>query len=214
VIRAWANDWLFPRLVGVVLRLLARTWRIELADRSGLTRAEASGGPLIWIFWHNRLLIAPILYERFFSQRRGAALISRSKDGELLAACIRYFGGEVVRGSTSRGGSPALANLRRLLSEGCDIYITPDGPRGPRYNMGPGAVWLALQSGAPILPVNAEFSRVWRLGGWDGFIIPKPFARIAVTLQPLHKCVEESGKSDDQHVSELLGILMRETILH
>ncbi len=120
----------------------------------------------------------------------------------------------MVRGSTSRGGSPALARLHKLLNEGCDVYITPDGPRGPRYKMGPGAVWLALRSGTPILPVNVEYSSVWRLGSWDGFIIPKPFAKIEVTLQRLHHCSEESSKSDAEHVSDLRAILMHQTILH
>jgi lysophospholipid acyltransferase (LPLAT)-like uncharacterized protein len=212
--RASLTDRLLPRLIAFFLRILGRTWRVHLHDRAGITRAMTGpSAPLIWVFWHNRLLVAPILYERFFRQRKGAALISRSKDGDLLAECIRRFGGGVVRGSTSRGGSSALTVLKRLLGEGCDVYITPDGPRGPRYNMGPGAVWLARSSGVPILPVNAEYSSVWRLGRWDGFIVPKPFARIDVTLQPLHECPGEAGNTAGQNIEDLLGVMMRETIL-
>ncbi len=214
MIRGWLQDFLFPHFIAVVLRLLAFTWRIELNDRAGIARSiDGSFQPVVWVLWHNRLLIVPILYERFFRQRKGAALISQSKDGDLLARCIRRFGGGVVRGSTSRGGSGALTILKRLLAENCDVYITPDGPRGPRYNMGPGAVWLARSSGAPILPVNVEYSRVWRLGRWDGFIVPKPFARVVVTLQPLRDCPGENGDSAGQNREDLLDLMMRETIL-
>ena len=166
---------------------------------------------MIWVLWHNRLLIVPILYERFFRDRKGAALISHSKDGALLAGCIERFGGEAVRGSSSRGGSSALSILRRKLEDGYDIYITPDGPRGPRYTMGPGAVWLARSSGASILPLNVEYSSFWRLGRWDGFVIPKPFARIDVTLQKLYTCNDAGAAGNEQE--RLHELLMSGTTL-
>lgn len=166
------------------------TWRLKLNDLAGLTTAHPE--TVIWVLWHNRLLVVPILYRRFFSHRKGAALISRSKDGKVLADCIERFGGLAVRGSSSRGGATALAELKRLLADGTDAYITPDGPRGPRYNMGNGAVWLAQSSGTSIVPLHMECSSCWRLGRWDGFIIPKPFARVTVTLQPFYKVQETS----------------------
>ncbi|RYD62829.1 MAG: DUF374 domain-containing protein, partial [Verrucomicrobiaceae bacterium] len=150
------------------------------------------------------------LYQRFFRHRKGAALISRSKDGEILANCIERFGGEAVRGSSSRGGSSALAQLKRMIEEGYDIYITPDGPRGPRYSLSPGAVWLAQTSGAAIMRISIEYSSYWRLGRWDGFVIPKPFARIDVTLHPLYPVRDTSGEGDLEAECERLRELMLE----
>lgn len=188
---------LLPGLIAPLLRTLAWTWRFEVDDRAGLTATDSpEQPPVIWVLWHNRLIVIPILYERLLRHRKGAALISRSKDGGLLANCIKRFGGETVRGSSSRGGSSALAALKRKLSDGYDVYITPDGPRGPRYELSPGAIWLAQASGARILRVDAESSAVWRLGRWDGFMIPKPFAKVRVTLNPLHSVLSTTGTEE------------------
>src|SRR5579862_6606460 len=92
---------LLSRLAVLVVRAVSRTWKIRVADLSGL--GPASGlPPVIWVLWHNRLLVVPVLHERFFRHRKGAALISKSRDGALLARCIQLFGGEAVRGSSSR----------------------------------------------------------------------------------------------------------------
>lgn len=188
---------LLPGIIAPILRILAWTWRFEVDDRAGLTATDTpQQPPVIWVLWHNRLIVIPILYERLLRHRKGAALISRSTDGGLLAGCIKRFGGETVRGSSSRGGSSALAGLKRKLSDGYDIYITPDGPRGPRYSVSPGAIWLAQESGAQILRVSAEASAAWRLGRWDGFMIPKPFAKVRVTLNPLYSVPSTAGTDD------------------
>jgi lysophospholipid acyltransferase (LPLAT)-like uncharacterized protein len=100
-----------------------------------------------------------------------------------------------------------LRELERKIAQGYDVYITPDGPKGPRYNVGSGALWIAKEADIPILPANVECSRCWRLGRWDGFIIPKPFARVDVTLGPLHKPVEAEQprfKVERQQLKELL----------
>ncbi len=178
---------LLSTLIAALLRTLAWTWRLRVRDLAGITDRSGAGlPPVIWVLWHNRLLVIPILYERMFRHRPGVVLISRSRDGAILAGCIERFGGNPVRGSSSRGGSTAMRELQRRIAEGCDAYITPDGPKGPRYSMGPGAPWLAQSTGAPILPVSVEATSYWRLGRWDGFLIPKPFAKIEVTLHPLH----------------------------
>ena len=200
-------------LIAVIVRAVAWTWRVRLDDLSGVTSA-ALLPPVIWVLWHNRLLVVPVLYERFLRHRKGAALISRSKDGGLLAACIERFGGKAVRGSSSRGGSAALAELKRNMSEGYDAYITPDGPRGPRYSLAPGVLWLAQSSGATIQPVRVEYSRCWRLGRWDGFVIPKPFSRVSITLCPFHPVPFTANAGEFQEERERLrGILMAGTTM-
>jgi hypothetical protein len=109
-------------------------------------------------------------------------LTSPSKDGEILAQLVGAFGMEAVRGSSSRRGSRALLELVKLIRGGRDIAITPDGPRGPRYSLGPGIILLAQTTGARILPAHASFSRCVRMKTWDGFIIPLPFSKVSVTI--------------------------------
>jgi len=61
--------------------------------------------------------------------------------------------------------------------------ITPDGPRGPRFKFKPGALLLAQMSGRAILPMSYAASHAWLIK-WDRFVIPMPFARIAIALGP------------------------------
>ncbi|MFN2507319.1 MAG: DUF374 domain-containing protein, partial [Chthoniobacterales bacterium] len=68
------------------------------------------------------------------------ALISASRDGTFLAELVRRFGVEIVRGSSSRKGASAVRQLSEGIARGRDAVITPDGPRGPAYQLGQGIV--------------------------------------------------------------------------
>jgi lysophospholipid acyltransferase (LPLAT)-like uncharacterized protein len=184
-IEGWLARWLIA--FGVrLLRGWERTLRYEVDDRAGILGRPVTEN-YIGALWHNRLLIFPLVLRRFFPDRRGAALISASRDGDLLADAIRRFGYEVVRGSSSRLGASAILQLTDVLASKRDVVITPDGPRGPVYELGPGTIFLAQKSGASVLPMNLEYSRCWRLGSWDRFIIPQPFAKVRVLISHPHR---------------------------
>jgi lysophospholipid acyltransferase (LPLAT)-like uncharacterized protein len=93
---------------------------------------------------------------------------------------------QVARGSTSRKGASAMLQLADKIREGYDIAITPDGPRGPVYEIGGGTIFLAQKSGAPVLLMHMEYSDCWRLKSWDRFILPKPFSTVRVIFGGLH----------------------------
>ena len=184
-----------------LLQLWVRTLRYEIDDRAGVI-GKPTDQNYIGTLWHNRLLIFPFVLRRFFSNRRGAALISASRDGELLADAITRFGFDVVRGSSSRLGASAILQLTDVLASGRDVVITPDGPRGPAYELGPGIIFLAQKSGAAVLPVNVEYSRCWRLKSWDRFILPRPFAKIRVIIGHPHR-VRSTNTVDDFEAERL-----------
>jgi len=169
-----------------ILQLWARTLRYEMEDRAGIV-GKPIGENYIGALWHNRLLIFPFVLRRFFSNRHGAALISASSDGELLADAIKRFGYDVVRGSSSRLGASAILQLADILASRRDVVITPDGPRGPAYELGPGIIFLAQKSGAAVLPITIEYSSCWRINSWDRFIVPRPFAKVRVTIGDPHQ---------------------------
>lgn len=169
-----------------LLRVWERTLRYDVDDRAGILGKPVTEN-YIGALWHNRLLIFPLVLRRFFPNRPGAALISASRDGDLLTDAIHRFGYDVIRGSSSRLGASAILQLTEMLASEHDVVITPDGPRGPAYELGPGIVFLAQKSGASVLPMNLEYSGCWRLGSWDRFIIPKPFSKVRVLIsQPHH----------------------------
>ena len=176
-------------LGSTILRLLFLTLRLDFEDRTGFTK-NILKSPVIMCFWHNRILGITLAFLRHYpgKTRKGVnVLTSASRDGEILAQLVGRFGMDAVRGSSSRRGSRALRELIELTENGCDIAITPDGPRGPRYSFGPGAISLAQLTAAPIAPVHAKFTRCLRLQTWDGFIIPLPFSKVSVTVDdPIH----------------------------
>ena len=117
------------------------------------------------------------------SKTRAYALVSASKDGAWLSAFFALFGLNTVRGSSSRLGREAATALVEMLRAGHDIGITPDGPRGPIYELKPGAVIVPRRTGAPLLLVGAEFSSAWRLKSWDRFYVPRPFSRVRMRCE-------------------------------
>jgi lysophospholipid acyltransferase (LPLAT)-like uncharacterized protein len=169
-----------------IVRTLVATLRFRIEDRAQVL--GRTGDPrLIWLFWHNRLFVVPHLLNRYLAGRPGSALTSASKDGEVLAAFLQRFNVLPIRGSSSRRGATALRELIRVMQEGYDVAITPDGPRGPCYTLSPGALILAQKTGSPVMPIRIRYSRFWQLKSWDRFQIPTPFCRVDVELAPLEQ---------------------------
>jgi hypothetical protein len=168
-VTAWAAT---AALWALALTLRLNTSNIDrLPDPlHGVFPAET---PIIYAFWHNRILAATI----FFRRRGIVVMTSQSRDGEVIARVIQSFGYGAVRGSATRGGVQSLKGLARAVRAGRDAAFTIDGPKGPRYAAKPGAVMLARLTGAPIQPVCICAQRYWEVKSWDRFRIPRPFSR-------------------------------------
>jgi lysophospholipid acyltransferase (LPLAT)-like uncharacterized protein len=192
-----------------LLQIWARTLRFEIDDRAKVIGA-APNERYIGALWHNRLLLLPFVLKRYLPQRQGAALISASRDGALLADLVERFGFQVVRGSTSRQGASAIRQLAEVIAAGEDVVITPDGPRGPSYELGQGIVFLAQRSGAAVVPINMEYSGCWRVKSWDRFILPKPFSRVRVIFGAPHRVAQtSSGEEFEDERLRLQGAMMQ-----
>lgn len=156
-------------------------------DRSGLFTPGRSERA-IFAIWHNRQAISTHIFHHFVRRhdpsRRLATLSSLSRDGAVAARILELAGVAVVRGSSSRGGTQALARLIDLARQGHDLAVTPDGPRGPRYTVQPGVIALAQYAALPIVPVSYRLGRRHELRSWDRFQIPLPLTRCEVVLGP------------------------------
>src|SRR5262249_15868643 len=131
--------------------------------------------------WHNRLFLSMPVHRQVVKcslDREMAALVSASKDGGIVARILEHYGVQPVRGSSSRRGAQALLELTTWAEQGCDIAITPDGPRGPRYQVQDGAMSLAQLTGLPIVAVAVHVKWKICLNSWDRFQIPLPFTRV------------------------------------
>jgi lysophospholipid acyltransferase (LPLAT)-like uncharacterized protein len=167
-------SWIVPAFLYLIGPTLRVTFSWEEGSIGGLDNIH----PGIFPFWHRCVLGAAWI----FRHRNLAVLTSRSLDGEFIARVIHRMGYIPVRGSSSRGGQRGLLELHTLVTNGCGVAFTIDGPRGPRYVAKRGPVLLARTTGVPITAFYVAMERAWVLNTWDGFMIPKPFSRAYIRV--------------------------------
>jgi lysophospholipid acyltransferase (LPLAT)-like uncharacterized protein len=204
---------LVARLVWVVVNLMALTLRWKWVDRSGLIDPDGQRR-IIFAIWHNRLSLSLVIYRRILGGlgkgRRLAAIVSASKDGGLLAHVLELFHVQGVRGSSSRRGAQALRELVTAAEQGMDLAVTPDGPRGPKYEPHPGVIALAQMTGLPVVPVGVTLGWKWTLKSWDGFQIPLPFSVVEVRFDPPIEVPPDADSAE----RERLRLHLKDTLLH
>ncbi len=171
-------DVLLPPAASLLIKLVALTLKLELVGRDHLERLREQKQSVLFAFWHNRLLY--VCY--FLRREKLTMMISQSRDGELIARVARHFGIDSIRGSSSKGGLRAVADLAGIMAQGGNGGITPDGPRGPRCEVQIGALLAAKKAGVPILPVSISFNRQKIFNSWDRFRFPFPFARAVLVF--------------------------------
>ena len=163
-----------------------------------------SGHRAIFAFWHGRIF--PSTY--YWRNRGIVVMTSQNLDGEGIAQCIQRLGYGVARGSSSRGGFRALAQLARDIRAGKDAGFTIDGPRGPRYVAKQGPILLAYKTGAAVFCFHVSMKHRIELESWDGFQIPFPFTE-AVIIQGEPIWVPPDSSEDDLRA---LHAKMQETL--
>ncbi|MGZ4808768.1 MAG: lysophospholipid acyltransferase family protein [Thermoanaerobaculia bacterium] len=136
---------IIPFAGAVFIRMLHATLRIRHVRVANIEKTPQ----YIIAFWHQHLLL--MLHSRY--RRPVKVIISRSRDGEMIARVFDYYGVGSSRGSRTRGGSAALRELIRESRQGTNIVFTPDGPKGPARIAKEGVVWAARATGLPIIPI-------------------------------------------------------------
>lgn len=177
------------------------TVRFEVQGAEHLREGRSRGRPVVYMLWHEQLL--PLTY--FHRDTGAVVLVSEHADGEYITRVIRRLGYAAVRGSSTRGGVKGLRGLIRAARRGRDLAITPDGPRGPRRQVKPGALLVAQMEDLAIVPVAAGASRGWRFRSWDRFMVPAPMSRIKVAYGPPSWISRDSGERGRTRAATELG---------
>ncbi len=156
----------------ILLSVWSRTLRIQFVHKEIPDRLKSEGKNFIYAFWHGRQFIL------FHSHRNTGVVIpaSESRDGEIQAGILKWFGFDVVRGSSKRKGDRALLGLVDRLRKGKDLALAVDGPRGPIYEAKQGVTYMAGKLDKQIVPVCTSAKSYWILDKiWDRYMLPKPF---------------------------------------
>ena len=164
-------------LVYRLIRWYAATFRFTVVGEKEWMDYVKGGGRVLLCVWHQQFFSA-IRYFQNYRKFSPGLMISRSADGDLIAGVARRTGWRPARGSSSKGGKTAMMEVINYLKEtGLAAHIL-DGPQGPIGKVKPGAISIALATGAAIVPFYVEADRAWYFNSWDRFFIPKPFARV------------------------------------
>jgi lysophospholipid acyltransferase (LPLAT)-like uncharacterized protein len=154
-------------------------FRIFHFDRSVDPARPEYNEHVIFAFWHEYI---GVVLPRW-GHTPLTVLCSHHRDGELVNQTALSLGLHIVRGSSNRGGSSAIRQLKKN-SKFSSIAITPDGPRGPRREMAMGPIYLASLLKIPVVPVGVGIDHPRRLNTWDRFAIPRPFSRVRMVFGP------------------------------
>jgi lysophospholipid acyltransferase (LPLAT)-like uncharacterized protein len=170
-------------LAYAIIETLWRTARLRFVNLERLTTLVREQGAVVPVFWHQHLLMCA----RFIADRRAGLktgfMISPSVDGQAPTMLAGLYGAHVVRGSGSYTGMRAVRGVyQAIVKDGISPGITPDGPRGPRFKFKPGAIFTAQISGKAVVPIAYAAKPAWILKTWDKFIIPPPFAAVAIAI--------------------------------
>lgn len=204
-------------LIKGVLNTLWLTCRVKnVIGTEYADQILAASNPVIPCYWHQHHIFG--IWYMLQLRKRGLKvgfLISPSRDGEVPAKIAESWGLRAIRGSSNRTGARALKELYELITrEGISPVNTSDGPTGPLHKFKPGAIMLAQMSGAPILPLSWAADRYWQLSSWDRFIIPKPFARIVISVGEPRYIDRQLGMTElepiQQELEETLKRLQQE----
>lgn len=188
------------RLAISLLNIISNTWRIRISGENHQSQKS------VVAFWHGEML--PIW--KYFQNKESAALISKSKDGDILSHLLQKWNFTLVRGSSSNKGTELLSDMVELAKTH-NFLITPDGPSGPIYSMKPGAVITAQRSGVELYLAKAQIkSKFVFKKSWDNFILPLPFAKVRIKLHNfgiIDKNIEKVKINDI--ISEVENILKK-----
>jgi lysophospholipid acyltransferase (LPLAT)-like uncharacterized protein len=178
-------QFILGRTIGFYMLFVGVTTRWREVNPAAMEAFFNSEHKHLACIWHGRFTLVHKLWKFGPGTKPAKFLISRSREGGLVAWVSRTVGAEVVRGSAAKrgqqkGGLEALREMARHLDGGGVMGMTPDGPRGPRMRAKRGPVQLAKIAGASLVPITWATSNRFVFDSWDKFILPLPFGRGAL----------------------------------
>jgi lysophospholipid acyltransferase (LPLAT)-like uncharacterized protein len=205
-----------PTIVGTFIwgymMLMAHTlrWRMEGAEHAETLWRQK--GPFIVVSWHSRIFLMPSIHMKF-SEGWGprpfpnTLMVSASRDGAFSKRSADLMKLHVVRGSAQTPGKTkdkrgylGAREAMQAMSKGAALFLTVDGPKGPREHVGVGAIKLAQQMKAPIL-VYGVSAKGKRLKTWDRLVMALPFARGGVVFE---EPIQTDKSMDTEALRELV----------
>ena len=194
------KTFLKTKIIHLIIVLSYRFNRVEIVGENNIKGVDS----FILVSWHGKVLglMEHLKHKEYF------ALVSQSRDGDLIADIAKKFGYSFFRGSSNKGGKEAIKNIDDFFKKnsGAKIIITPDGPTGPEHKVKPGALILSQNSGRPIIPMIVDVKSSWKFKNWHTFYLSKPFSKMRVVFgEPLYFNKNEDIEIGTQKIEDALN---------
>ena len=208
IIRNAITSQLATALLYRLIRAYSWTFRIKVENEDDWLTYLKNGGTVLICIWHQQFFPA-IRYFKKYQKYNPSLMISRSKDGEIIAGVAKRTGWHPVRGSSSRGGSEALHGMiDRLKTSRLSGHVV-DGPRGPAGIVKSGVIRMAHTTGAMVVPFYTSAEKAWYMNSWDKFMLPKPFAKVTLRFGEMIKFDPSENNEDFEKQRLRLEKIMR-----
>lgn len=175
-------------------RIYSLTFRLTIENEEEWLDYLNNGGTVLLCTWHQQFFSA-IRHFQNYKDFKPSLIISRSKDGKLVAGVAERSGWNPVRGSSSKGGMLALKNMIAHLKKSKLSGHIVDGPTGPSGIVKPGVIRLAQATNASIVPFYVIAENGWHFNSWDKFLLPKPFSSVTLRFGKMIEFPKVKGKA-------------------
>lgn len=188
------------------IRFAYRTSRWTREGFEEMDACVANGEAVICVLWHQRLLMAPFIFNGPPGARM-CTLTSAARAGRLGGQIMTHFGWETIPMSSHKRHVALSREVLRRSREGCSVGATADGPRGPARVCSNVPIMWARTTGCRVFAVSFAMRRVWRMPTWDQQMFPLPFTRGALRCQEWRDPVPR--KMSDEQAEDLRQSLER-----
>ena len=198
--------YLYSKLAGLTCR-----WKCVGVNE---TKEKIKDTNAIFVGWHSRATMMPFFQDKFL-KRNMAALVSPHQDGQLIANLLKFYDITPINGSSNENQRQSALGLMRAILNGYDVFISPDGPRGPRMRMKKTPIYYAQKTGKPIVCVcYSNNPGLIISNAWDKTMVTLPFAKGVLSLtEPLYvpgNLIEEEFEQYRQKLEDIANAQSQE----
>lgn len=191
-----------------LIQIYSMTFRLRVKNEGHWQKLRKQGTPVLLCAWHQQFFPA-IRHFKTYSKYNPGLMISQSKDGDLISGVAKRTGWHTPRGSSSRGGGEAMdMMITHLKTYRLGAHIL-DGPTGPIGKVKAGAIKMALEADAVVIPLYTSTEQAWFFNSWDRFMLPKPFSRVCITFGREIRFKPSDNGNNFEHHRQYLENTMR-----
>ena len=162
-------------LFSAYIRFAHASSRWQRQGFEAMDDAVRAGEPVIFVVWHQRLMMAPYMFDVTLGPI--CSLTSGGRPGRMVGALLGRFGWQNVSMESRKRHVTLSRVVLQKMRDGVSVGIAADGPRGPARVSSTVPLTWARSAGCRVFTVSFSANRVVEAPSWDRMWLPAPFSR-------------------------------------